>query len=101
MSDDLEVIMDDDPLMPGPSAHPHGAEDAPMYYFFDRDPYTHRHRSRSMVDVYADTAPSSAAAVRGFGTNGGTAAGGLVNGTSNHAGSGAVNGHVRLTSAEV
>lgn len=87
--------MDDDPLVPGPAAYPRGPEDTVMYNFFVRDPYTRRHRSRSMADVYTDTLPSSSAALHGVGTNG-TAAFGIINGTNNVA-----DGHVRLKSAEV
>lgn len=51
MSDDLDVVMDADPLMPQVSRYPKGVGEALVHSFFDRDPYTRRHRSKSLVDV--------------------------------------------------
>ena len=51
MSDEnLEVVMDDDPLLPQVTRHPKGVGEALVTNFFDRDPYTRRHRSRSMAE---------------------------------------------------
>lgn len=89
MSDEnLEVVMDDDPLMPQVSRHPKGVGEALVTNFFDRDPYTRRHRSRSMAEfpvANQDLEPTAA--------------------TTDAVGNGVGNGHVagvpRLVSAEV
>lgn len=52
MSDDLEVIMDEDPTAAVASRQPRGVGEALVYNFFDRDPYTRRHRSRSLIGMY-------------------------------------------------
>lgn len=88
MSDDnLEVVMDDDPLLPQKSRHPKGMGEALVLNFFDRDPYTRRHRSRSMADfpIPADVLPSVATT------------GAVGNGVGNEH----VGGVPRLVSAEV
>lgn len=89
MSDEnLEVVMDDDPLMPNVSRHPKGVGEALVLNFFDRDPYTRRHRSRSMAefpDPTADLVPTAATA-------------GAI---GNDVGNGHVGGVPRLVSAEV
>ncbi len=51
MSDDMDVVMDEDPLVPEVSRHPKGVGEALVLNFFGRDPYTRRHRSRSMADI--------------------------------------------------
>lgn len=89
MSDEnLEVVMDDDPLMPQVSRHPKGVGEALVLNFFDRDPYTRRHRSRSMAEfpvAMPELGPRPAVA------------GAVGNGVGN----GHVGGVPRLTSAEV
>eukprot|EP00752_Nemacystus_decipiens_P004067 g3724.t1 len=89
MSDDnLEVVMDDDPLMPQVSRHPTGVGAALVTSFFDRDPYTRRHRSRSMAEfpvANADLAPNTAA----------------TDAVENGVGNGHIAGVPRLVSAEV
>lgn len=90
MSDEnLEVVMDDDPLLPQVSRHPKGVGEALVMNFFDRDPYTRRHRSRSMAEFPAllpggiVPTPATAAAI------------------GNGVGNGHVGGVPRLVSAEV
>lgn len=54
MSDDLEVILEEDPVQveyPVDSVRRSKVPDALIYDFFERDPYTRRHRSRSMAEV--------------------------------------------------
>lgn len=46
MSDDLEVILEEDPVVPN---YKPNLPEALVYNFFERDPYTRRHRSRSMM----------------------------------------------------
>lgn len=91
MSDDIDVVMDDDPLRPQVSHHPKGVGEALVFNFFDKDPYTRRHRSRSMVEHPAP-APMNVAA---------TAATAVVGANGNGVGSGHGSGVPRLTSAEV
>lgn len=89
MSDEnLEVVMDDDPLLPQVSRHPKGVGEALVLNFFDRDPYTRRHRSRSMAEFpvpMPNVVPTAA--------------------TAGDVGNGVANGHVggvpRVVSAEV
>lgn len=81
--------MDDDPLLPQVSRHPKGMGEALVMSFFDRDPYTRRHRSRSMAEFPAsmpgEIGPTAAAT------------GAVVNGVGNGYGGGVP----RLVSAEV
>eukprot|EP00903_Cladosiphon_okamuranus_P016860 g15546.t3 len=51
--ENVEVVMDDDPLLPQVSRRPRGVGEALVFNFFDRDPYTRRHRSRSMAELPA------------------------------------------------
>lgn len=76
MSDDMDVVMDDDPLRSDVSRHPTGVGEALVYNFFDRDPYTRRHRSKSLAEftapapMGAPAAAATAAATAAVGTNG-------------------------------
>lgn len=76
MSDEnLEVVMDDDPLLPQVSRHPKGVGEALVLNFFDRDPYTRRHRSRSMAEFPVtgpNLAPTAAIANGAVGNGVGT-----------------------------
>lgn len=47
MSEDLDVIKDEESV----SRTPQGLAETRVYNFFDRDPYTRRHRSRSIIGV--------------------------------------------------
>lgn len=101
MSDDLEVIMDEDPFLPTHSRHPQGVEEALIYNFFDRDPYTRRHRSRSMADIAVPNAVLHEAVISSSGAVNGVANNSNSNGNGNtlhRIGNGAV---VRLMSAEM
>lgn len=97
MPDDLEVIMDEGTHERAKSRLG-GVGDALVYNFFDRDPFTRRHRSRSVggiMDVMPHHEPS--VAVNGLG--GGVATNGNGNiGSSTHAHG---TGVVRLMSAEM
>lgn len=76
MSDDVDVIMEEDPLVPQVSRHPKGVGEALVLNFLDRDPYTRRHRSRSMADINlpmpepATPTLSNGAVGNGVGSNG-------------------------------
>lgn len=94
MSDDMDVVMDEDPLMPQVSRHPKGMGEALVISFFDRDPYTRRHRSRSMAEI-PHPLPDSNAIVATAVTNGGGVLS-TASGEYEHGG-----GVPRLTSAEV
>lgn len=115
MSDDLEVILEEDPI---PANAKPNVPQALKYDFFQRDPYTRRHRSKSMATAN-DVLPMAGVAVpapelaTGVMTNGVmdrcrarsmaeaqevTMAGLVDDVESNRA---ATNGHVKVTSAEV
>lgn len=91
MSDDMDVVMDDDPLRPQVSRHPKGVGEALVFNFFDRDPYTRRHRSRSMAEFTGPTPMDTAANAAAAGTST----------TGNSVGNGHGSGVPRLVSAEV
>lgn len=82
MSDDLEVILEEDPVVP--SQKPNLPE-ALMYNFFERDPYTRRHRSRSMAEQHANVPVGHVDGI------------GITNGSNGNSGI----GQMRLKSAEV
>lgn len=87
MSDDLDVVMEADPLMPEVKRYPRGVGEALVHSFFDRDPYTRRHRSKSMVDFPQPVSAVTPVAMAAAAENG--------------AGSGHGSGVPRLVSAEV
>ncbi|CBN74518.1 putative sulfate permease family protein [Ectocarpus siliculosus] len=93
MSDDMDVVMDEDPLVPQVSRHPKGVGEALIINFFDRDPYTRRHRSRSMAEV-AYPSPDDAVVATAVTNGGGVLS--TASGDYDHGG-----GVPRLTSAEV
>lgn len=84
MSDDLEVIMED-----AGAKQPQGVGEALVYNFFERDPYTRRHRSRSVGDIAIPEIPASVAA----------SVVGVSNGVAGQSTVG--NGKIRVTPAEV
>lgn len=54
MSDDLEVILEEEPVQAEYPVNPRRKANVPealKYDLFERDPYTRRHRSRSMAEV--------------------------------------------------
>lgn len=59
MSDDLEVVLEEDPI---PANAKSNVPQALKYDFFQRDPYTRRHRSKSMATV-RDVLPMAGVAV--------------------------------------
>lgn len=89
MSDDLEVIMEDECAPDAGTKQPQGVGEALVYNFFERDPYTRRHRSRSVGDISIPEIPVSVAAN----------AVGNANGAAGHGNVG--NGKIRVTPAEV
>lgn len=93
--------MDEDPMVPVASRHPNGVGEALIYNFFDRDPYTRRHRSRSMAEIYDPMPPHgvSPAAVNGVGN--GVTSNGANNGVPIPSVHTVGNGVVRLMSAEL
>lgn len=93
MSDDMDVVMEEDPLVPQVSRHRKGVGEALVINFFDRDPYTRRHRSRSMAEV---TYPSPDDAVVATAVTNGGGVLSTASGEYEHGG-----GVPRLTSAEV
>lgn len=91
MSDDLEVIMRDECAAGAGTKQPQGMGEALVYNFFERDPYTRRHRSRSMADISVPEVPDAVAAnIVGRGSMNGAAGNGTVG-----------NGKIRVTPAEV
>ncbi|CAM9131904.1 unnamed protein product [Laminaria digitata] len=93
MSDDLEVIMRDECAADAGTKQPQGMGEALVYNFFERDPYTRRHRSRSMADITVPEVPNAVAAAimgRGNNANGGGPGNGAIG-----------NGKIRVTPAEV
>ena len=90
MSDDLEVIMRDECAADGGTKQPLGMGEALVYNFFERDPYTRRHRSRSMADISVPAVPDSVAAnIMGRGSANDVVGNGVVG-----------NGKIRVTPAE-
>lgn len=95
MSDDMDVVMDEDPLLPQVSRHPKGVGEALVINFFDRDPYTRRHRSRSMAEVTYPS-PDNTAMATAVTNGGGVLSTASASVEHEHGG-----GVPRLTSAEV